>query len=118
VKISIKPKPVTFQAAHHLPEFCPNIHGHSYSVSVWIEGDPDKRGVIEDFRDIRMVVKNVVRDLDHTNLNDTIENPTAENVALWIWTKVNRRIHDACRGGVRLSRLTLAEGDNVVEIER
>jgi 6-pyruvoyltetrahydropterin/6-carboxytetrahydropterin synthase len=118
MKITIQPKPVTFQAAHHLPAFCPNVHGHSYRVSVRVTGEVDARGVVEDFVDIRRILKNVVRVLDHQNLNDMIENPTAERVALWIWQRFDGRIANACRPGVELVSLTLAEGDNIVEIER
>ena len=42
--------------------------------------------MIMDFDDISRVVKReIVERLDHSSLNDTFENPTAEQIALWIW---------------------------------
>ena len=32
-----------------------------------------------------LVQEKVLNRIDHTNLNDCIENPTAENIAIWIW---------------------------------
>jgi 6-pyruvoyltetrahydropterin/6-carboxytetrahydropterin synthase len=39
-----------------------------------------------DFSDLKQIVRqNVVDRLDHTYINDTIDNPTAEVMAVWIW---------------------------------
>lgn len=82
-----------FDAAHHLPRHpgrCRNLHGHTYRLQVWCEGpiDPDS-GMVVDFALIKQVVQTRVLDqLDHTNLNDTIENPTAEEIARWIGTRL------------------------------
>ena len=53
------------------------------------------RGLVQDFEDVeRIVGERVVEALDHRYLNDLIENPTAENIALWIW----KRLEPAMRG--------------------
>lgn len=45
--------------------------------------------MIVDFDDLKMQVRReVVNALDHTSLNDTIENPTCERIALWIWERL------------------------------
>ncbi len=42
--------------------------------------------MVEDFDRIeRIVGERVVDALDHQNLNDFMENPTAEKIVLWIW---------------------------------
>ena len=48
--------------------------------------------MIEDFDVLEATVKRHVIDaLDHTSLNDTIENPTCEQIVMWIW----KRLHPA-----------------------
>ena len=86
----------SFDAAHHLPRHpgkCRNLHGHTYRLQVWCEGDVDPvSGMVVDFADVKAAVQSRVLDaLDHTLLNDIIDYPTAENIAAWIW--------DALAGG-------------------
>jgi 6-pyruvoyltetrahydropterin/6-carboxytetrahydropterin synthase len=79
-----------FEAAHRLPHHpgkCRELHGHSYRLVVTVErpvaGDT---GMAIDFADLKQVVKrDVVDRLDHTYVNDLIDNPTAEVMAVWIW---------------------------------
>ena len=83
-----------FDAAHHLPRHpgrCRNLHGHTYRVQVVCEGpvDPDS-GMVVDFAEIRRVVEErVLSRVDHANLNDVLENPTAEWIARWIWHQLD-----------------------------
>ena len=86
-------KAFTFEAAHVLPHHpgkCARLHGHSYRLEVAVSGplhaDGPAAGMIADFELISRVVKSsVVNALDHRSLNELIENPTAEHIALWIW---------------------------------
>jgi 6-pyruvoyltetrahydropterin/6-carboxytetrahydropterin synthase len=69
------------------------MHGHSYRLEVAIRGplqsDGPARGMIEDFETIKRVVHVQAVDLlDHQTLNDFIENPTAERIAIWIWERL------------------------------
>jgi 6-pyruvoyltetrahydropterin/6-carboxytetrahydropterin synthase len=114
MRIAIEPKPVTFDAGHSLPQFCPSGHGHSYRVSVKIAG-PLEQGIVADFRAVRRIVKAVVAELDHRMLNEVIENPTAERVAVWIWHRVDVEIRRSHPESALVS-LRLAEGENVVEV--
>jgi 6-pyruvoyltetrahydropterin/6-carboxytetrahydropterin synthase len=82
-----------FAAAHRLPRYqgkCFNLHGHNYRLQVVLRGDPDAySGMFIDFGEVEKAVKEAVLDqVDHTNLNDFIENPTAENIASWMWQKL------------------------------
>ena len=46
--------------------------------------------MIEDFDRIERVVSaRVIELLDHQNLNEYIENPTVENIVLWIWERLD-----------------------------
>jgi 6-pyruvoyltetrahydropterin/6-carboxytetrahydropterin synthase len=49
--------------------------------------------MVEDFDAIERVVgEAVIERLDHQNLNDLIENPTAENLLLWIWERLAKAL--------------------------
>lgn len=84
-----------FEAAHFLPHVgedhkCRRVHGHSYEVIVHVSGPMDPAaGWIVDFGDIKGVWKPLEQRLDHHLLNDIegLENPTAENLAAWIWAQ-------------------------------
>jgi len=46
--------------------------------------------MVIDFDDIASIVeKRVIAVLDHTSLNDTVENPTCERVVEWIWSRLH-----------------------------
>lgn len=86
----------TFEAAHYLPRYhgkCERLHGHSYRLAVACEGTPDSEGMVVDFGVVKKVVNtNVIDVLDHTLLNDTIPNPTAELIAWWVWMRVEKEL--------------------------
>lgn len=93
-------KEFTFEAAHLLPNLpenhkCRRLHGHSYSVRVYVEGDLDPElGWVTDFGNIKEACLPVREELDHYYLNDIegLENPTAENIARWIWQRLHSRL--------------------------
>jgi 6-pyruvoyltetrahydropterin/6-carboxytetrahydropterin synthase len=79
-----------FAAAHRLPRYegpCFRLHGHNYKFFVAVEGAVDPAtGMITDFGKLKEVVgEHVLARVDHRNLNDVLDNPTAENIARWIW---------------------------------
>lgn len=83
----------TFEAAHRLPHVpathrCHRMHGHSYRVELCLEGPVDPQtGFVVDFFDIEAAFQPLLLRLDHYCLNevDGLANPTAENIAAWIW---------------------------------
>ncbi len=85
-----------FEAAHRLPNVpeghkCARLHGHSFRVELVCEGQIDPHtGWLIDFADIKEVFEPLLRQLDHRYLNeiDGLENPTAEEIARWIWRRV------------------------------
>ena len=82
-----------FAAAHRLPHHpgkCFNLHGHNYGLTVVVRGEPDAvSGMVMDFADIEAAVqKHVLQPCDHANLNDFLENPTAENIVVWMWAQL------------------------------
>ena len=82
-----------FSAAHLLPFYngpCSRLHGHNYRLQVVLEGVPNPRdGMIRDFEEIRAKVwESVLVQCDHHNLNELMENPTAENLIAWMWPRL------------------------------
>lgn len=78
-----------FEAAHFLPMVspshkCKNMHGHSYRLDVHCAGEVGEDGFVVDFFDIEEVVRPLLWKLDHHLLNEMIENPTAENIAIYV----------------------------------
>ena len=79
-----------FDAAHRLPNHlgkCRELHGHSYHLVVSVDRPvAADTGIAIDFSDLKQVVRHEIVDrLDHTYVNDKIDNPTAEVMAVWMW---------------------------------
>ena len=86
-----------FEAAHELPNHpgkCQRLHGHSFKLAVTVERPVDPvTGMSIDFGDLKKVVNEWVVDrLDHRYINDFIELPTAENMAVWSWNELAPRL--------------------------
>ncbi len=85
-----------FDAAHRLPNYdgkCARVHGHTYEVEVVLEGPVDEEsGFLMDFYDLKVVMKSVLSELDHRDLNAILDNPTAERIAEHIKTGLERRL--------------------------
>ena len=90
----------SFESAHFLPNVpvthrCRAMHGHSYRVELKVEGPVDPlTGFVVDFFDIEQAFKPLLGRLDHHCLNeiDGLENPTAEHIAMWIFTRVKKAL--------------------------
>jgi 6-pyruvoyltetrahydropterin/6-carboxytetrahydropterin synthase len=85
----------SFEAARLLPNVaeghpCRRLHGHSFRVELRLEGPVDPvTGFVADFFAIEAAFKPLLDQLDHRYLNDIegLENPTAENIAIWVWAR-------------------------------
>ena len=87
----------------------PNYHGHNYDLVVKVTGEPDpETGYVMDMKELSDIIKReVVERFDHKNLNlDTVEfknlNPTAENIAVVIYTILRPYIDPAKDLQIRL----------------
>jgi 6-pyruvoyltetrahydropterin/6-carboxytetrahydropterin synthase len=105
-------KSFRFEAAHWLPTFpqahkCRRMHGHSFVVDVVVSGPVDPaKGYLVDYGEIGAAIEPVRSQLDHYVLNDVpgLDNPTAEQLARWVWEKLKPalpllslvRVHETC----------------------
>lgn len=112
-------KQFAFEAAHVLPHHdgkCSRLHGHSYRLDVALDGpiqaSGPATGMIVDFDVLSRIVRKAVIDvLDHTSLNDIIDNPTSENIIVWVWQRLAPQFP-------QLAELTLWETANACAILR
>ncbi len=89
-------KTFRFEAAHWLPAFpeghkCRRMHGHSYRITVAVEGEVDETtGCVMDFGEIKAATETIRTALDHRLLNEIegLENPTSEVLAAWCWERL------------------------------
>lgn len=102
-------KEFTFEAAHRLPfvpadHKCARLHGHSFRVEIHVSGEVgEQTGWIMDFADIKSAFKPLHDRLDHNYLNEIegLENPTSENLARWIWMRLENALPGLSRIVVR-----------------
>ena len=93
-------KTFQFEAAHllpHLPEShkCRRLHGHSFKAEVVVAGECDPQlGWLMDYAEIADRFRPLWEQLDHRYLNDVpgLENPTSENIAVWIWNRLRPKL--------------------------
>lgn len=88
-----------FASAHWLPlvppgHKCGRTHGHSYRARVEVTGDMGPAGWVRDFADVDEAVAPLRAQLDHHLLNEVpgLENPTSENLCLWLWERLAPRL--------------------------
>lgn len=110
----------SFAAGHYLRNYkgkCENPHGHNYKVRVTLAGaELDKAGLLVDFKDLREVMRQVIDRLDHQMLNDvypfTDLNPSAENLAKYLYDETDGRLRKVTNGRVRIKDVTVFETES------
>lgn len=93
-------KKFTFDSAHFLPNVpeghkCKAIHGHTYQLTIFLEGDLEEHfDWLMDFAEIKKIVNPIVDLVDHKLVNDIegLENPTCEIFAIWFWHQIKPQI--------------------------
>ena len=78
-------------------------HGHNYTLEVTVRGEVDPTsGFVVDLKHLKEIMeREVVSTFDHRHLNHEVPEfaalqPTAENIALVIWTRLESTSHLTC----------------------
>jgi len=95
----------TFSAAHQLSGYdgkCEKLHGHNWRVQIFVRSRVlNELGFVMDFNDLKQKLQVVLNEFDHSLLNQlpyfSQSNPTAENIAGVIMTKLSEFFeHEDC----------------------
>jgi 6-pyruvoyltetrahydropterin/6-carboxytetrahydropterin synthase len=98
-----------FDAAHYMAHFPPGhpnhrMHGHSFQAEIAVRGerDPDT-GFLIDFAELERAGAEIRDALDHRVLNEVhaLGQPSLENLSVWIWRRVAKRLPSLSRVTVR-----------------
>ena len=114
----------TFAAGHALRNYrgkCENVHGHNYRCEVTLQGERlNEIGLLVDFVELKRVVHTVLDRMDHQWLNDfppfDALNPSAENMAKYIFDEVSDGLKSA--RDVRVAFVRLWETDTANAVYR
>ena len=106
-----------FSGAHSLRDYpgnCRNIHGHNWKVEVIMHSNElDNLGMSLDFRMLKQETENLLKTIDHTYLNENPPfntlNPTAENLARWIFESLSEKLNN---NNAKLCRVSVWENEN------
>lgn len=107
-----------FSSAHNLRGYkgrCEELHGHNWKVEARFEkADLNDIGISVDFTALKAELKTILKKIDHTHLNKVgvfkTENPSAENIARFIYTKLKRSIQNKEKG-LSLKSVSVWESD-------
>jgi 6-pyruvoyltetrahydropterin/6-carboxytetrahydropterin synthase len=108
----------TFAASHIIPGYpglCSRLHGHNWTVDVsWSSEGLDPLGMAMDFHEAEALLAPVIRELDHSHLNDHpfFHNrpPTSEQVAFFIYGRLKEAMSTMNKSSaVRLDQVAVTE---------
>lgn len=107
----------SFSAAHLLADIggkCEALHGHNFKVEITVAAEQlNNIGILVDFRFLKKILGEVLEELDHKHLNALTDftgiNPSAENIAKYIFEKMDARVKSA---GVNMVRVKIWESEN------
>ena len=80
-----------FSASHQLEGLikdhpCGRIHGHNYTLKVFLKGDINKEGFVLDYSDLKPISDWVDQTLDHKDLNEVFNFQTSvENMSKYVY---------------------------------
>jgi 6-pyruvoyltetrahydropterin/6-carboxytetrahydropterin synthase len=107
----------SFSAAHLLSEIggkCEELHGHNFKVEITVAAKKlNSNGLLVDFRFLKKILSEILEEVDHKHLNSLISfagiNPSAENIAKYIFEKMDLKVKTA---GVNMVRVKIWESEN------
>ncbi len=105
-----------FAAAHRLRDFrgaCENLHGHNWKIEVYVQGEKlGKDGILCDFKLIKEKTEKILKELDHTYLNEhpffKEQNPSSENIARFIFYALSKELNNE---NLKVTKVTAWESE-------
>lgn len=106
-----------FSSAHALRGYngkCENVHGHNWQVELTVSSNMlNKIGLVIDFKLLKKYLNEVMETLDHKFINETgffkEVNPSAENIAQYIYDEFEKRIESNKHGGITVKKVNVYE---------
>lgn len=88
------------ESARFLPKLpknhpCREMHGHSFKITLVLQGETDpKLEWLIDYNEINRLAKPLLAKIDHKVLNKVagLSNPTTENLCVWIYKNLSKKI--------------------------
>lgn len=80
-----------FSASHQLHGLkeghpCGRIHGHNYIIKIFLSGEPNKDGFVQDYGELKQISQWIDDNLDHKHLNDVFDfQPSVENMSKFLF---------------------------------
>lgn len=107
----------SFAAAHQLRGYrgkCENLHGHNWKVILSVKGSLlNEIGLLVDFGDLKAMLREVLSELDHRNLNEithfTEHNPSSENIAQYISDRISEKLGSSTTSPAVIDSVTVWE---------
>ncbi len=106
-----------FRARRFLPRLskehvCAKMHWHDFRLEVRIDAKINPElGWIADYADIDRICRDTIQPLQESCLNDTLDNPTSENIGIWIARRLHQSLGSVIPSPFTL-RVVLWETDN------
>ncbi len=105
-----------FSAAHRLKDSfgeCENLHGHNWKIEVYVKGEKlGEDGVLCDFRLIKEKTEKIIKELDHSYLNELPAfkdiNPSSENIARYIFKRLSEELNNE---NIKVSKVSAWESE-------
>jgi 6-pyruvoyltetrahydropterin/6-carboxytetrahydropterin synthase len=106
-----------FSGAHVLRGYkgkCGRLHGHNWKVQVTVAAERlDDVGMGLDFSRLKEETRAVLAQVDHSHLNEVFPftelNPTAENIAKWVWEMLGKRLDSTA---LEVTKVTVWESES------
>ena len=104
----------SFSAAHRLPNYqgpCHDLHGHTWKAVFVLEGPVKQDGMVCDFKVVKKLLDGFLP--DHQFLNDIVPNPTAENLAQYLFDTISAELK---KQNLTLKTVEIWESDNAAAV--
>lgn len=106
----------SFSAAHRIEDYhgkCEELHGHNFIVEALFDGEQlGMSGMVIDFQILKNHLRDVLKNLDHTYINDipffNKRASSSEYIAMYIYGELKKTMEN---GPVRLTEVKVWESE-------